>query len=106
MISGRIDPRPNPNKVVVLDRDGTIVVDRNYLSDPAALQFAPEAESGLRKMRDMGFRLVVITNQSGIKRGFFSISRLDEIHAKLRQMFRCNRGSVGRNLLLPARPGR
>jgi D-glycero-D-manno-heptose 1,7-bisphosphate phosphatase len=83
---GPIESSPNADKVVVLDRDGTIVVDRNYLSDPEALQFAPEAEMGLRRMRDMGFRLVVITNQSGIARGYFSLSRLDEIHARLRQM--------------------
>jgi D-glycero-D-manno-heptose 1,7-bisphosphate phosphatase len=91
VIPGRIESRPNSNKVVVLDRDGTIVVDRDYLSDPEALQFAPEAESGLRRMRDMGFRLVVITNQSGIARGFFSISRLDDIHTRLRQML----GAIG-----------
>jgi D-glycero-D-manno-heptose 1,7-bisphosphate phosphatase len=73
-------------KVVVLDRDGTIVVDRHYLSDPDALEFEPGAEAGLRKMADMGFRLVVITNQSGIARGFFSLSKLEEVHERLRQM--------------------
>lgn len=86
MTRGRIESSPNPDKVVVLDRDGTIVVERNYLSDPEALQFAPEAETGLRSMRDMGFRLVIITNQSGIARGYITLSRLDEIHARLRQM--------------------
>jgi D-glycero-D-manno-heptose 1,7-bisphosphate phosphatase len=77
------------NKVVVLDRDGTIVVDRHYLSDPDALEFEPEAEVGLRRMSDMGFRLVVITNQSGVARGFFSLSRLEEIHERMRQMLHC-----------------
>jgi D-glycero-D-manno-heptose 1,7-bisphosphate phosphatase len=76
------------NKIIVLDRDGTIVIDRNYLSDPAALEFAPGAAAGLRKMSDMGFRLVVITNQSGISRGFFSLARLDEVHERLHQMTR------------------
>jgi D-glycero-D-manno-heptose 1,7-bisphosphate phosphatase len=74
------------SKVVVLDRDGTIVVDRHYLADPSALEFEPGAEAGLRRMSDMGCRLVVITNQSGIARGFFSLSRLEEIHDRLRQM--------------------
>lgn len=78
--------RQAKDKVVVLDRDGTIVVDRHYLSDPAALEFEPEAELGLRRMADMGFRLVVITNQSGIARGFFSLARLDEIHNRMAQM--------------------
>jgi D-glycero-D-manno-heptose 1,7-bisphosphate phosphatase len=74
------------NKVVILDRDGTIVVDRHYLSDPDALEFEPGAQAGLRRMSDMGFRLVVITNQSGIARGFFSLSRLAEIHERMRGM--------------------
>jgi D-glycero-D-manno-heptose 1,7-bisphosphate phosphatase len=74
------------NKVVVLDRDGTIVVDRHYLADPDDLELAPGAAVGLRRMSAMGFRLVVITNQSGIARGFFSLSRLEEIHQRLQQM--------------------
>jgi D-glycero-D-manno-heptose 1,7-bisphosphate phosphatase len=74
------------NRVVVLDRDGTIVVDRHYLSDPDALEFEPGAVVGLRKMSEMGARLIVITNQSGVARGFFSLARLEEVHERLRQM--------------------
>jgi D-glycero-D-manno-heptose 1,7-bisphosphate phosphatase len=74
------------NKVVVLDRDGTIVVDRHYLADPDDLEFESGAEAGLRKMSELGFRLVVITNQSGIARGLLSLSRLEEIHERLKQM--------------------
>jgi D-glycero-D-manno-heptose 1,7-bisphosphate phosphatase len=69
-----------------LDRDGTIVADRHYLSDPDALEFLPGAAEGLRKMSDMGYRLVVITNQSGIARGFFSTARLEEVHDRMRRM--------------------
>ena len=76
----------DPNKVIVLDRDGTIVVDRHYLKDPDALQFAAGAAVGLQRMRDLGYRLVLITNQSGIARGFFSLSTLAEVHERLKQM--------------------
>jgi D-glycero-D-manno-heptose 1,7-bisphosphate phosphatase len=78
--------RSELNKVVVLDRDGTIVVDRHYLADPDSLELEPGAEVGLRRMSEMGFRLVVITNQSGIARGFFSLARLEEIHERMKQM--------------------
>jgi D-glycero-D-manno-heptose 1,7-bisphosphate phosphatase len=78
--------RSEPCKVVVLDRDGTIVVDRHYLADPDALEFEPGADAGLRKMSEMGFKLVLITNQSGVARGFFSLARVAEIHQRLRQM--------------------
>jgi len=76
----------DPNKVIVLDRDGTIVVDRHYLADPDGLELLPAAGAGLRRMSDMGFRLVLITNQSGIARGLFSLSTLAQIHERLRQM--------------------
>lgn len=72
--------------VVILDRDGTVVVDRNYPADPDALEFEAGAALGLRKMTDMGCRLVVITNQSGIARGFFSLAQLEKMHDRLRRM--------------------
>ena len=78
--------RKRREKVIILDRDGTIVVDRNYLSDPADLEFEVGAAEGLRSMYERGYRLVVITNQSGVGRGLFSLERLEEIHDRLRQM--------------------
>lgn len=71
---------------MVLDRDGTIVIDRGYLDDPAGLQFLPGAEEGLRRLHQQGNRLVVITNQSGIARGRLSVQRLREIHGRLAEM--------------------
>lgn len=73
-------------QVVILDRDGTIVVDRNYLDDPAGLEFEPGAAEGLRRLYERGHRLVIITNQSGVGRGLFSLARLAEIHARLEAM--------------------
>jgi D-glycero-D-manno-heptose 1,7-bisphosphate phosphatase len=73
-------------KVVILDRDGTIIVDRNYLSDPAGLELLPGAAEGLRWLYEHGYRLVVITNQSGVGRGMFSVQRLHDIHDRFRDM--------------------
>lgn len=77
--------RPS-DRVVVLDRDGTIVIDRGYLGDPAGLEFLPAAAEGLRSLHRSGYRLVVVTNQSGVGRGFFSLDRLHEIHRRLTDM--------------------
>jgi D-glycero-D-manno-heptose 1,7-bisphosphate phosphatase len=74
--------------IVILDRDGTIVVDRHYLADPAGLEFLPGAVEGLRALHEQGHRLVLITNQSGIGRGLLSLPQLEAIHARLRQMMR------------------
>jgi len=74
--------------MVILDRDGTIVVDRHYLADPAGLEFLPGAAAGLRMLHQQGHRLVLITNQSGIGRGLITESQLEAVHARLRQMMR------------------
>jgi D-glycero-D-manno-heptose 1,7-bisphosphate phosphatase len=67
---------------VVLDRDGTIIVERHYLSDPLQIEFLPGAVKGLRQMLAMGLGLVVVTNQSAVRRGFFDEARLDSIHRR------------------------
>ena len=64
----------------VLDRDGTIIVERHYLSEPGQIEFLPGSVRGLRQMSAMGLGLIVITNQSGVGRGFFDHTRLDLIH--------------------------
>jgi len=77
-----------PERVVLLDRDGTVIVERNYLSDPNGVELLPNAASGLRRLRDMGYRLVLITNQSGIGRGYFTRETVDAIHARLNELLR------------------
>jgi D-glycero-D-manno-heptose 1,7-bisphosphate phosphatase len=70
----------------VLDRDGTIIVDRGYLNDPNQLEFLPGAVEGLRLLHEQGFRLIVITNQSVIGRGHLSTEGLHKIHEHLDRM--------------------
>ena len=91
-------------RTVILDRDGTIVVDRDYLDDPAQLQFLPGALEGLRLMRAHGHRLVVVTNQSGIGRGRFTLARLEEIHTRLRQLLRAGGADIDGIYYCPHRP--
>ena len=75
-----------PRRLALIDRDGTIIVDRVYLSDPDGIEFAPGAIEGLRLLRNAGFALVLITNQSGIARGFFDEAALKRIHDRLKSM--------------------
>ncbi len=60
------------NKAVFLDRDGTINVEKNYLHKIEEFEFIPGVMEGLKYLQDAGFILVVITNQSGIGRGYYS----------------------------------
>lgn len=73
-------------RFVLLDRDGTINVERHYLSDPNQLALLPGAAAGLRALRELGLGLVVVTNQSGIARGYFDHARLDAIHERLHEL--------------------
>ena len=77
---------PAPRRLALIDRDGTIIVDKVYLSDPDGIEFAPGAIEGLRLLRDAGFALVLITNQSGIARGYFDAATLERIHDRLQSM--------------------
>lgn len=70
-------------RFVMLDRDGTLIVERHYLSDPDEVELLPNAASGLRQLRALGLGLVVITNQSAIGRGMFDESRLRLIHQRM-----------------------
>ena len=70
-------------RFVVLDRDGTINIEHSYLSDHRKVELVPGAADGLRQMSEMGMGLVVITNQSGIGRGFFNNECLGLIHGRL-----------------------
>jgi D-glycero-D-manno-heptose 1,7-bisphosphate phosphatase len=72
--------------VVILDRDGTLVIDRGYLADPLGLEFCPGAADALRLLQSRGCRLLVITNQSGVGRGFFGREDLEAMNVRLRQM--------------------
>ncbi len=74
----------NPkSKAVFLDRDGTICEDVNYLSRPEQLKFFPFAAEAVRLLNENGFLVILITNQSGIARGFFDENALREIHEKV-----------------------
>jgi D-glycero-D-manno-heptose 1,7-bisphosphate phosphatase len=70
-------------RFVALDRDGTLIVERNYLSDPQQVELIPGVVEGLQQLRLIGLGLVVITNQSGIGRGYFNQEQLDLIHRRM-----------------------
>jgi D-glycero-D-manno-heptose 1,7-bisphosphate phosphatase len=73
---------------VFLDRDGTINVDVNYLSRPEDLQFIPGAARAMARLRDGGYSLVVVTNQSAVARGLITEADLGEIHRELQRQLR------------------
>ncbi len=63
---------PLPRKALFLDRDGIINVDKGYVHDPSAFEWMPGIFDLTRTARDLGALLIVVTNQSGIARGYYS----------------------------------
>ena len=75
--------RDDKYNIVFLDRDGTITVDKIYLNDPNEIEFIDGVIDGLKKLFDKGFKLAIVTNQSGIARGLVQIENLNKIHQKI-----------------------
>ena len=75
-------------RFVLLDRDGTVNVERHYLADPDGVELLPNAAAGLRRMRELGFGLILVTNQSGLGRGYFDQPALDAVHQRLHELLK------------------
>jgi phosphoheptose isomerase len=71
---------------IVLDRDGTVIVDKNYLASPDQVQLLPNAAAGLRRFHEMGYGLVLLTNQSGVGRGYFGEAAVNAVHRRLNEL--------------------
>jgi histidinol-phosphate phosphatase family protein len=79
-----VEPRA---RAVFLDRDGTIMEDANYVGHVERVVVIPGAVGALRRLQQAGFRLFIVTNQSGVGRGYFSREAVEEIHAHLDRIF-------------------
>ncbi len=70
-------------RYVLLDRDGTINVDKHFLADPDGVELVDGAAEGLHKLAELGLGLAIITNQSGVGRGYFDLDTLELINRRL-----------------------
>ncbi len=70
-------------KAIFLDRDGTIITDKHYLHDPNEVEYLPNATNGMKLLQKMGYSLLIITNQSGIGRGYYTKEQMDSVHIQM-----------------------
>ena len=71
------------NKAVFIDRDGTIARDVPYCSKPEDFELLPDVIEGICALNQAGYKIVIITNQSGVGRGYFTEEMLGRIHEKM-----------------------
>lgn len=92
------------NKAVIMDRDGTIVKDCHFLSDPKHLQIYKGVFPALRKLGENGWKLIIGTNQSGVGRGYFGVDAVHLVHDRLIELFEKERVKINEIYFCPHHP--
>jgi D-glycero-D-manno-heptose 1,7-bisphosphate phosphatase len=71
------------NRAVFLDRDGTLIVEKHYLHRPEDVELFPGTGAALQRLQAAGFKLLIVTNQSGIGRGYYSLADAEKVNARV-----------------------
>lgn len=87
-----------------LDRDGTLIEERNYLADPDQAVLLPHVVDGLRALTKQGFRLIIVSNQSGIGRGYFSDIAANAVNQRVIDMLTREGVEIAACYMCPHRP--
>ncbi len=89
---------------VFVDRDGTLIQEREYLSDPAGVEMVPGAMDAVRALKDGGFAVVLVTNQSGIARGLYTLEDYEAVAARVDEVLREHGAPVDGTYFCPHHP--
>ena len=93
-------------RAVFLDRDGTLIEDKDYLHRPEDVVIFPGAGEALQKLQQAGFLLIIITNQSGIGRGYFTVEDCERVHEHLAEEFAKSGVQFTKVYIAPEAPNR
>jgi D-glycero-D-manno-heptose 1,7-bisphosphate phosphatase len=75
------------NRAVFLDRDGVLIEDKNYLHRAEEVVFVPGVAEALKSLANAGFKLFIVSNQSGVGRGYFTLADVEQVNAHLVREF-------------------
>ena len=96
----KIKKRP----AVFFDRDGTLIADTGYLNNPSQIKLFSKTAGALKSLRKAGFYLFVVTNQSGVARGYFSEAQVKKVHQSLRRMLKVKGAKIDAFFYCPHHP--
>ena len=88
---------------IFIDRDGTLIEDADYCSHPKQVKVFPGVPEALRRLKSKGFKLIVITNQSGIGRGFFTVDQYRSVESEVSRQL--GHGLIDATYFCPDVPG-
>jgi len=91
-------------RAIFLDRDGTLIVEKNYLSRPEDVEIFPAARVGLKRLYDAGFKLFIVSNQSGVGRGYFTLADAERVNEHLAREFARDGVRFGKIYIAPEAP--
>lgn len=91
-------------RAVFLDRDGTLIRERHYLSDPALVELEDRVAEALARFQSHGLLLFGVTNQSGVAKGFFPIEAVQEVNRRVESLLAERRASMSGWLVCPHDP--
>jgi D-glycero-D-manno-heptose 1,7-bisphosphate phosphatase len=91
-------------RAVFLDRDGTIIVDKDYLKRPEDVALFPGVGAALRKLVEAGFVLVMVSNQSGVGRGYFTMADVEVVNTRLLEMLSAEGATFQHIYIAPEAP--
>lgn len=91
-------------KLLVVDRDGTLIVERHYLADPNGVELLPGVVAGLRSFQANGYQIAIVSNQSGVGRGYFGIEAMQAVNDELRRQLALHGVAIDRVFCCPHHP--
>ena len=103
-ICGIVEREMFGEKCVMVDRDDTIAKDSPYCDDPSKFHMFDGAPEAVKRLNDAGYKVIVVTNQSGINRGYFDLDTLDAIHSKMIESVEVAGGRIDDVFFCPHRP--
>lgn len=81
-------------RAIFIDRDGTINVDKDYLTDPEGLEFIEDSPKAIALANSLGLKVIVISNQSGVARGIMTAEQVEAVNSRLVEMLNQRGASV------------
>ncbi|MDO5853840.1 MAG: HAD-IIIA family hydrolase [Thermoplasmata archaeon] len=104
IVAGLVEKELFGNRAVFIDRDDTVAPDVPYCDDPAKFGVFPDVPGAIARLNAAGYLVILITNQSGINRGYFDEETLESIHAKLRAQVEAGGGRIDDIFYCPHTP--